>query len=222
MTKPTISPRHGRRTAKLYYSDQTVTALRGIFKQGISQETAEPVVTGPQRRRLPRLSPDGAWILFVEIPKTAAGPSTPAPPDAHPCERWSASVSAGDRNWLDHCALAPRKPLRNPESSQDEKQLMVTAFDPLKGRGKVLRTIEKDPASYYAGRIVSRWNYVCDFEKRRGGDSHSLAFTLRWLRPRNHGEGLAEPHEVLTGPLTERGFTAALSRHKAAPSSTWI
>ena len=42
----------------------------GIFKQGISQETAEPVVTGPQDVSLPRLSPDGAWILYLEIPRT--------------------------------------------------------------------------------------------------------------------------------------------------------
>ena len=32
------------------------------------------------------------------------------------------------------------------EVSQDEKQLTFTAFDPLKGRGQVLRTIQKDPA----------------------------------------------------------------------------
>ena len=44
----------------------------GVFKQGISQETAEPLVTGPQDAVRPRLSADGAWILFVELPKTQA------------------------------------------------------------------------------------------------------------------------------------------------------
>jgi WD40 repeat protein len=33
------------------------------------------------------------------------------------------------------------------EGSQDEKQLTMSAFDPIKGRGKLLRTIEKDPST---------------------------------------------------------------------------
>ena len=32
------------------------------------------------------------------------------------------------------------------ETSQDRKQLMITAFDPVKGRSKVLRTIEQHPS----------------------------------------------------------------------------
>jgi Tol biopolymer transport system component len=35
------------------------------------------------------------------------------------------------------------------ETSQDRKQLMMTAFDPVKGRSKVLRTIEIDPSYHY-------------------------------------------------------------------------
>jgi Tol biopolymer transport system component len=35
------------------------------------------------------------------------------------------------------------------EAAQDEKQLTLTAFDPLKGRGKVLRSFEKDPSADY-------------------------------------------------------------------------
>src|SRR5271167_2539165 len=61
--------------AVLFSSNRNGT--RGIFKQGISQDTAEPLVTGPQDVVLPRLSADGAWILYAEIPKTPAGPSTP-------------------------------------------------------------------------------------------------------------------------------------------------
>jgi hypothetical protein len=39
------------------------------------------------------------------------------------------------------------------EESQDQKQLTLTAFDPLKGRGNVLRRIEKDPTASFA------WGY---------------------------------------------------------------
>ena len=58
----------------LFHSDRNGTW--GIFKQGISQDTAEPVVTGGQKYSNPCLSADGAWILYLEYPKTAIGPST--------------------------------------------------------------------------------------------------------------------------------------------------
>jgi eukaryotic-like serine/threonine-protein kinase len=51
--------------AVLFMSDRNGTW--GIFKQGISQDTAEPVVTGPQDAYFPRLSPDGAWILYYKL-----------------------------------------------------------------------------------------------------------------------------------------------------------
>ena len=53
------------------------------------------------------------------------------------------------------CARAPASLCEVHEASQDEKQLILTAFDPVKGRGKVLRTIQKDPGVYFAGTGVS-------------------------------------------------------------------
>jgi hypothetical protein len=41
------------------------------------------------------------------------------------------------------------------EGSQDEKQWMLTAFDPLKGRGAALRTIEKDPVAPFTASGLS-------------------------------------------------------------------
>jgi Tol biopolymer transport system component len=53
------------------------------------------------------------------------------------------------------CARAPASLCVITEVSQDGKQLTLTAFDPLKGRGKALRTIEKDPAVSYSGTGLS-------------------------------------------------------------------
>jgi Tol biopolymer transport system component len=128
----------------------------GIFKQGVSQETSEPVLTGPQDVDQPRLSPDGSWILFVEFPKTAVGPSTPVRLMRIPVSGGVPQLVLETRNWLDHlCARAPASLCVIGELSQDEKQLTLTAFDPLKGRGKVLRTIEKDPSAEIAGTGLS-------------------------------------------------------------------
>ncbi len=119
-----------------------------IFRQAMGQDSAELLVTGLQSAILPRLSPDGAWILYVESPKSAAGPS---PPD----RVMRISVAGGvpqlvleTRDWTGYwCARAPASLCEITESSPDRKQLTITAFDPLKGKGKVLRTIDIDPTA---------------------------------------------------------------------------
>ncbi len=116
----------------------------GMFKQGINEETAEPVAIGPQDLYLPRLSPDGAWILYLEIPKTAVGSSTPIRLMRIPVAGGAPQFVLDTPNWQNFaCAPAPASLCVIGET---EKQFTVTAFDPLKGRGKVLRTIEKAPS----------------------------------------------------------------------------
>jgi serine/threonine protein kinase len=138
--------------AVLFVSDRNGTL--GIFKQGISQETSEPVVTGPQGVFILRLSADGAWILFDETT-----PSTPAPPQRLmriPASGGVPQFVLETRNSLDFgCARAPASLCVIFETSQDRKQLMITAFDPLQGRGKVLRTIGNDPSHTYGTGALS-------------------------------------------------------------------
>jgi len=52
-----------------------------------------------------------------------------------------------------NCSRAPAGLCVLAENSHDGKQLTVTAFDPLKGRGKVLRTIPKEAAASFGGGI---------------------------------------------------------------------
>jgi Tol biopolymer transport system component len=138
--------------AVLFFSNRNGTW--GIFKQGVSQDTAEPVVTGPQEVELPRLSPDGAWILYVEFPKTYANPATPNRLMRIPVAGGVPQFVLETRNLLDvGCARAPASLCMISEASQDEKQLVITAFDPRKGRGKVLKTMEKDPTAWYNGAL---------------------------------------------------------------------
>jgi len=126
----------------------------GIFKQQISQDTVEPVVTGTQDALGPRLSADSAWILYLERPKAAAGARAPGRLMRIPVSGGVPQFVFETRNFIDfNCASAPASFCVVSEESQDGKQLILTAFDPLKGRGKVLRTIQKDPTADFAGKI---------------------------------------------------------------------
>jgi len=140
--------------AVLFGSNRNGT--RGIFKQGISQETAEPVVTGPQDVVYPRLSADGAWILFLESPRTPANSTAPLRVMRIPASGGVPQFVMEDRNGVNFgCASAPASLCVIFETSQDGKQLVITAFDPLNGRGKALRTIEKDPSQFYGATGLS-------------------------------------------------------------------
>jgi len=141
--------------AVLFESDRNETA--GIFKQGVSQNTAEPVVTGPQNAGDPHLSSDGAWILYAEFPKTAFGPSTPLRLMRIPVGGGVSQFVLEMRNFLSlECARAPASLCEVHEASQDEKHVTATAFDPVKGRGMVVRTLEKDPTAQLTGAALSR------------------------------------------------------------------
>ena len=137
--------------AVLFQSDRNGTW--GIFKQGISQNTAEPVVTGPQNVSVPRLSADGNWLLYEERPKTF-GPSTPIRLMCIPAGGGAPQFVLETRNEPDwRCARAPASLCTILEAGPDGKQLALTAFDPLKGRGKVLRTLENDPTNPFGGTV---------------------------------------------------------------------
>jgi eukaryotic-like serine/threonine-protein kinase len=122
----------------------------GIFKQGISQETAQPVVTGPQHKTgAPTVSPDGAWILYREFPKDLIfGPSASIPLMRIPMSGGVPQLVLETRNLRRLTCASAASVCVLLEASQDEKQRTLTAFDPLKGRGKVLRTIEQGPSTF--------------------------------------------------------------------------
>jgi Tol biopolymer transport system component len=126
-----------------------------IFKQAIGQETAEAVVTGLAAEPYPRLSADGAWILYEERPKTFDA-STPYRLMRIPVRGGVPQFVMEKKMEGDYrCARSPASLCAIRETSQDQKHTTVTAFDPLKGRGKVLRSIENDPKAGWSGSALS-------------------------------------------------------------------
>ena len=130
--------------AVLFFSDRDGTG--GIFKQRIDQDTAEPVSTPTQEVGGAVYSPDGAWILYLENQKQSHSRLMRVPVNGGVPQL--VLETRNDARY--ECAPAPASLCVLSEESRDQKQLTLTAFDPVKGRGKLLRSIEKDPTASFA------------------------------------------------------------------------
>ena len=117
-----------------------------IFKQALDRDTAEPIVTGPRDKHDPAVSPDGSWILYLQ--DIAGGktrimrvPTTGGPPQL---------VLEGPGIDGLGCCRSPRSLCVFGERTQDEKQYVFTALDPMQGRGRELARVDlKQPINSY-------------------------------------------------------------------------
>lgn len=112
----------------------------GIYKQALSEETAEPLVTEGYGRNA-RATPDGKWILYL-----GAGDN------GEPVMRVPISGGASQLLFtarpgksLISCARPPSELCAIAEPSEDHKQVIILTLDPLKGRGPELTRFELDP-----------------------------------------------------------------------------
>jgi serine/threonine protein kinase len=137
--------------AVLFDSDRNGTS--GIFKQQINADEAQAMITGQQNAYGPRISADGEWILYREIPR-GASPSAPVRLMRVPIAGGAPQFVLEMRNSEDYgCARASAGLCVLAEDSHDGKQLTLTAFDPSKGRGKVLRTIPNEVSDFLASGL---------------------------------------------------------------------
>jgi serine/threonine protein kinase len=118
-----------------------------IFKQEVGQSTFQPLVTGAGAAEIPRLTPDGKWVIYaieknesmgvwgtqklMRVPVNGGGSEFVF--EVRHADDWRCSAPG-----YNVCVVA--------ESSDDWKHISFTSFDPMKGRGKLLRTVERDPA----------------------------------------------------------------------------
>ena len=135
--------------AVLFWSDRNGTW--DIFKQALDQEAAELVVTGPDYKEKPVLSPDGSWILYLSSATAQVNVTTPVrimrvPTSDGPPQ----SVLEGRGISGLACARSPAALCVFSESSPDRKQLIFSAFDPSQeGRRELTRVNLKQPVTGY-------------------------------------------------------------------------
>jgi Tol biopolymer transport system component len=142
----------------LLYSD--LNGNLDIYKQGVNDHNASPIVTSTEEKWAPQASPDGKWVLYMQWPHAAAGaavtsgklmrsPATGGPAEPVMDVKGHPSVFAGSdptnsiggfpsfrcAAHASTCVLA----------EADDKQVVFTAFDPVQGRKAELAKVAIDP-----------------------------------------------------------------------------
>jgi serine/threonine protein kinase/Tol biopolymer transport system component len=126
--------------AVLFWSDRNGTW--DIFKQALDQEAAELVVTGPDYKEKPVVSPDGSWILYLSSASRESSATTPVRIMRVPTSGGPPQLVLEGRsiNRLS-CARSPASLCVFSERTSDDRQLIFSAFDPMHGRGQELTRI---------------------------------------------------------------------------------
>jgi eukaryotic-like serine/threonine-protein kinase len=115
-----------------------------ILRQFLDEETSEPITAREEGNVAGgRVSPDGAWILYVVMPKGGGGSSS---------QLMRARIEGGSPELVltaplysdPQCAHSPAILCAIAERSEDKKQLIFTAFDPVNGRGRELIRFDID------------------------------------------------------------------------------
>jgi serine/threonine protein kinase/Tol biopolymer transport system component len=149
--------------AVLFVSDRNGTW--DIFKQALDQAEPQPVVTGPDVKQQPVLSPDGSWILYLSSATLWPGPTTPVRIMRVPTSGGAPQLVLEGQgiDGLD-CSRPPRSLCVFGERTPDGKQYIFTAFDPVQGRGRQLARVDLEQPF-----VSYRWSL--------SGDGSRLAFT---------------------------------------------
>src|ERR1700751_3178415 len=124
----------------VYFMSGRNRGRAGIYRQKVDAENAEPIITGPTDDLIPRFSSDDKWILYVESRPghkwTGMGAPEPIkilriPASGGPPQM----VLMAERYAYHDCTRAPANLCILGEASADHKRLILTRFDPIKGRG---------------------------------------------------------------------------------------
>ncbi len=117
----------------------------GIYRQSLNDDAPQPLVVGPQDVGRPRVSPDGAWVVYQT--STASGdPSRPTQVMRVPIAGGPSHLALMARpNARIACARSPADVCVIGEPTESREQVVITAFDPVHGRGAELARFDAGP-----------------------------------------------------------------------------
>ena len=154
-------------TAVLFTSDRN--GHEQIFRQSLHSDTPELIEVGFPDPALCCRSPDGAWLLFSTSPEWEApswdlrrAPSGGGPSEFVLTAHYGADAGA-------RCSKAPSSLCVVGEYSSDRKQLIFTAFDAIKGRGRELLRFDVDPAGRHSWDVSHDGTRIAVLNPPEGG-----------------------------------------------------
>jgi len=117
-----------------------------IYKQSLNADSPEVLVENSGSQGCGKVSPDGKWLLYVHSPESDVR-SAPHELIRVPMTAGTAQTlfSFPHGNGTPSCARFPSNTCVIFERTEDRKEVIVTAFDPLKGLGNELTRIGLDP-----------------------------------------------------------------------------
>lgn len=121
--------------AVIFVSDRT--GIFNIFKQRIDEQVAMQMTTGPNVNIMARVSPDGRWLVYMSRQQGYV-------PTAN---LMRVPINGGPPQFIRKCSAVtdiacPRLPATECIAAElEEKQRVLTAFDPITGNARDLFTI---------------------------------------------------------------------------------
>jgi len=129
----------------------------GIFNQSPGDESAKTILAGLTNMVEARVSPDGGWVLYQDFPTQTTGRLMRIPiaggypqlvsefkTSPEPITSWGAILHNPLR-----CSRSPAKTCAISERTPDNKQIVFTSFDPIKGRGHEMARLDVEPDASY-------------------------------------------------------------------------
>ncbi|MGA7849099.1 MAG: protein kinase [Terriglobales bacterium] len=118
----------------------------GIYKQSLNEDTPKVIFAGTANDRETRVSPDGKWVISMVLPKSG-GPSEQEKIMRVPITGGAPELIFSTQAHSVHisCARLPSNICVVAETTEDRKQVTITSFDPVKGRGGELTRFDLDP-----------------------------------------------------------------------------
>jgi Tol biopolymer transport system component len=178
----------------LFYSDRS--GRFDVYRQALDERTAQPLGTAPEEKRMPQLSPDGDWIVYISWPVTKdlsappgghvmripAGGGPPVPVFAVKGYAVNDAPGSVTHNLLGfpdfRCPSRPGEPCVLAEQDDAKKQIVFTAFDPAAGKKNVVATVPLP---------VDEWTLSPD-GSRIATSSYSFQQSIIHVAPTNGGQ----------------------------------
>ncbi len=154
-----------------------------LHRLSLNSDTPEPIVTSaPGLIEFAAVSPDDKWIIAQVHPMPGRSPSAAVQLLRVPITGGSPELIFSMPEFSSSsCAKPPSNLCAVAEQSEDHKQMIVTSFDPVKGRGPELARFEITP-EYQTSPIVVLWSLSFDGTRLAAARGPKGPIEIRSLR----------------------------------------